>query len=153
LLGFIGDSDISCCMQEKVANGETSFIDPRYYSRSFGENSLVDIILACWVFNPDERIGINELQEMLEEAVALDEHFAKSNYTGWHHDQPTGRDSNNGYSEVEGNQNDSDSEETFEEEDHYDESDSDNESIPWRKTIAKKTFRSTQMWEPRGIIN
>jgi hypothetical protein len=155
MLVFIVDSDISCRIQEKVADGETSAIDQRFYSRSFGENSLIDIILKCWVFNPDERIGINELQELLEEAVAVDEHLAKNNYAGWYYEQPTDWDSNsNRYPEEEGNHEDShsDSESTSEEEAHHDGSPKDKTRVPWMKTIEEKAPTTTKRVPRRNAM-
>lgn len=56
----------------KIAGGETAFIDPRYRERSFAESKLVEVIERCYAFNPDERADINEIQQMLEEAIAED---------------------------------------------------------------------------------
>lgn len=59
--------------QRKIAAGSVAKIDPRFYNRSFAEGKLIQVIKRCYVHNPDERADINELQRMLEAAIAEDE--------------------------------------------------------------------------------
>jgi hypothetical protein len=56
-------------VQAKLKANQTAFIDPRYRNRSFGESKLVEIIERCWVFNPDKRIDIFELVQVLREVI------------------------------------------------------------------------------------
>jgi serine/threonine protein kinase len=48
---------------------KTAYIDPRWKDQSFPERKLAEIIPRCWIFNPDERITINELVAFLKDAV------------------------------------------------------------------------------------
>lgn len=52
-------------------------IDPRYVDRSFAEAKLIEIIERCFAYNPEDRIDINELRDMLVEAIAEDEQLQK----------------------------------------------------------------------------
>lgn len=54
-------------MHLKVANGETSFIDPRYKTRSSIEGNLVKVLEKCWEFNVDDRVDIFEVVAFLNE--------------------------------------------------------------------------------------
>lgn len=58
-------------VQAKVKDKQTAFIDPRYKDRSFGEAKLAEIIPLCWAFDPDKRIDIFQLVELLRAAVKL----------------------------------------------------------------------------------
>lgn len=55
--------------QERVANGEKPFIDPRYKERSLAEAKLVEIIEKCHEYYPEDRPSIFELVEVLWEAL------------------------------------------------------------------------------------
>jgi hypothetical protein len=63
----------------KIINGETAFIDPRFQDRSFGDARLAEIIPLCWKHDPDERIDIFGLVELLRAAVhENDQHIEES---------------------------------------------------------------------------
>jgi hypothetical protein len=53
---------------KKIKNGETAVVDPRFHNRSFAEGKLAEIIPLCWEFDPDKRIDIFHLVELLREA-------------------------------------------------------------------------------------
>jgi len=55
-----------------LSRGETAFVDPRFRDRSPGERVLADLIPRCWDHNPDNRVGIVEMVEILEAAVLDD---------------------------------------------------------------------------------
>lgn len=59
--------------QQKLKDGVTAKIDPRFYDKSFAERKLIEVIKRCYVYDPDERADINEIQHMLEVAIAEDE--------------------------------------------------------------------------------
>jgi hypothetical protein len=59
--------------QERIMNGQKPPIDPRYRQRSFAERTIVDIIERCWIYNPDERIDIFEVVQILRDAVKREE--------------------------------------------------------------------------------
>ena len=65
------DDDIDA-VKNHIMDGDTSFIDPRFRDRSFGERVLSELIPLCWKYNPDERIDIFELVSRLREAVEKD---------------------------------------------------------------------------------
>ena len=46
-------------------DGQTAFIDPRFHLRGYAESALADIIPLCWMLDPDERIDIFELTQLL----------------------------------------------------------------------------------------
>jgi Uma2 family endonuclease len=46
-------------------NGMTAFIDPRYKQRSFAESKLAEIIPQCWIYDPNQRIDIFQLVNLL----------------------------------------------------------------------------------------
>jgi hypothetical protein len=56
-------------VQARLMANQTAFIDPRYRNRSFAESKLVEIIEQCWTFDPNERIDIFELVELLRNLV------------------------------------------------------------------------------------
>lgn len=56
-------------VHEKSIAGELPFVDERYYNRSYAERKLVEIMLRCWVYDPDKRVDIFEVVEFLREAV------------------------------------------------------------------------------------
>lgn len=53
----------------RIQEGEIPDIDDRIKRRSFAERKLAEIARRCFTFNPDERITINELVQLLREAV------------------------------------------------------------------------------------
>jgi hypothetical protein len=56
-------------IKKRVADGETAFIDPRFQERSFGDARLAEIIPLCWKKNPNERIDVFGLVDLLRTAV------------------------------------------------------------------------------------
>jgi hypothetical protein len=56
-------------VQRKLKQGITADIDPRYKARSFADGVLADIIPQCWIYDPNERIDIFHLVELLRQAV------------------------------------------------------------------------------------
>ena len=62
--------------QKKVVLGETAVIDPRFVN-DFGLGKLVEVIERCFVYNPDKRADINEIKQMLEQAIADTEQYEK----------------------------------------------------------------------------
>lgn len=54
---------------KKVAANQTAFIDPRYKDRSFADAKLAEIIPMCWSYDPNDRIDIFRLVELLRTAV------------------------------------------------------------------------------------
>ena len=59
--------------QALIKSGEVASIDPRWVDHSFAEAKLAEVIERCFVYEPDKRADINELQQMLEAAIAEDE--------------------------------------------------------------------------------
>ena len=55
--------------QQRLINGEMSFIDKRYIRRSFEEGKLVEIIKRCWQTDPDNRPSIFEIMALLRKAI------------------------------------------------------------------------------------
>ena len=62
---YIKDDNI---IKKKIKDGEIGFIDPRYQNRSFTEGELANIIKLCWTYNPDDRIDIFQLAQLLRAA-------------------------------------------------------------------------------------
>lgn len=64
-------------VQSKLLAGNTSFIDERYQSRSYGEEKMVQLIDMCWKYKPEDRPDIFEIVEFLrivyEKVQAKDE--------------------------------------------------------------------------------
>jgi serine/threonine protein kinase len=59
-------------VQDKILSREKPFIDPQYYStKSYSEQQLVEIIEACWTFDPSQRIDIFEVVSRLRHAVLV----------------------------------------------------------------------------------
>jgi serine/threonine protein kinase len=69
---FYDANDIET-VQQKVIDGETPLIDPRYRGRSYAEGKLVEIIERCWEYYPDKRIDMFRVADFLREAVAENE--------------------------------------------------------------------------------
>ncbi len=53
-------------IKKKILNGEKTVIDPVYQTRSYIEQSLVEIIEKCWTFDPNERPSIFEIIDDLK---------------------------------------------------------------------------------------
>ena len=49
--------------------GEKPYIDPRYKTRSPGEDLFVDIVIKCFEFVPSKRISVFEIVDMLRKAI------------------------------------------------------------------------------------
>lgn len=52
-------------MQKKLIDGDTSYIDDRYRTRSFIEGKLVEAVDMCWKFDPKERVDVFTLVQFL----------------------------------------------------------------------------------------
>jgi len=52
-------------LKNKIMDGQTAFIDPRFLDRSFGDRVLAEIIPLCWKFNADDRIDIFQIVDSL----------------------------------------------------------------------------------------
>jgi len=70
-----------CHAQSKLIDRNTSYIDPRYEARSYGEKKLVEIIRLCWEYDPDNRIDIFSIVKMLEEIVRENERIEREETT------------------------------------------------------------------------
>ena len=57
-------------VRARVKRGETPYVDPRWRTRSSGENALVEIMEQCWARNPQDRPSIGDLVLQLREAVS-----------------------------------------------------------------------------------
>ena len=55
--------------QKKIIGGKTAYLDPRYARRSFAEGKLVEVMLRCWEYEPEDRIDIFEVVDILRKAV------------------------------------------------------------------------------------
>jgi hypothetical protein len=56
--------------QQKLIDGKTAYIDPRYKKRSYAEQQLVKALEQCWEYKPDDRPSIFELVDQLRKAVS-----------------------------------------------------------------------------------
>lgn len=59
------------CMlhQKQIIDGKQPYVDPRYAKRSFAESKLVEVMMRCWEYKPEQRIDIFEVIEILRLAV------------------------------------------------------------------------------------
>jgi hypothetical protein len=68
--------------QDRLLDGETAYLDPRYRTRSVAERTLTEVIDRCFVFNPDDRADIFEivakLRAGLQEALQVQEEEEKT---------------------------------------------------------------------------
>lgn len=55
-------------IQRELVDGKTAFIDPRFHDRSYAESILANITLLCWEYDPEKRIDIFKLVDLLREA-------------------------------------------------------------------------------------
>lgn len=70
---FDGDDEEE--VQKKIKNGEKPFVDPRYKTRSYAEGKFVEVMEACWAFNPDDRPDLQSVITQLKAAADyLDKH-------------------------------------------------------------------------------
>jgi serine/threonine protein kinase len=65
-------------IQHKLINRERAYIDPRYSSRSYAENKLVEVMEHTWEFNPNDRISIFHVVKALRKAVRANKTFSKA---------------------------------------------------------------------------
>jgi serine/threonine protein kinase len=65
-------------IQRKLLNHERAYIDPRYRSRSYAENKLVEVMEQTWEFNPKDRISIFKVVEALRKAVRANKVLSKA---------------------------------------------------------------------------
>jgi hypothetical protein len=63
------DTDDDSVVQEKVIDGNTAYVDPRWKGRSYEEHKLVELLPKCWATDPDERISIFDAVDYLRKAV------------------------------------------------------------------------------------
>lgn len=63
------DVDDDGIVHERMINGTTAYVDPRYANRSVAERKLVELIERCWIYDVDERISIFDAVEFLRDAV------------------------------------------------------------------------------------
>lgn len=64
-------------IQKLVKEGQTAVIDPRFVESSFAESKLIEVIQRCFVYDPDFRADINEIWQMLKDAIAENEQYEK----------------------------------------------------------------------------
>jgi serine/threonine protein kinase len=64
------DVNSSSEVKKKLKKGKTPDIDPRYRHRSVAEGKLVEAIERCWEYDPEKRIDIFGLVQILREGVA-----------------------------------------------------------------------------------
>lgn len=71
LTGLLPFYDIksTTTVRQKIKEGITPPIDPRYRKRSFGEQKLVEAIEKCWVADRRRRSDIYAVVEILREAA------------------------------------------------------------------------------------
>lgn len=62
------DEEHAAEAQEKLKKGERPYLDPRYRGRSYEEDVLIDIMDACWAYNPDDRPHMTEVARILRSA-------------------------------------------------------------------------------------
>eukprot|EP00546_Thalassionema_frauenfeldii_P013696 CAMPEP_0178920390 /NCGR_PEP_ID=MMETSP0786-20121207/14979_1 /TAXON_ID=186022 /ORGANISM="Thalassionema frauenfeldii, Strain CCMP 1798" /LENGTH=503 /DNA_ID=CAMNT_0020594453 /DNA_START=77 /DNA_END=1588 /DNA_ORIENTATION=+ len=63
------ENDDDTLVHSRLIAGNTSFIDERYQSRSYGEGKMVQLIEMCWKYKPEERPDIFEIVEFLRIVV------------------------------------------------------------------------------------
>jgi serine/threonine protein kinase len=66
-------------VQQKVADGEKPFVDPRYRSRSFAEGQLIEIMELCWTYDADDRPDVFEIARRLRAAYQINQHRQAEN--------------------------------------------------------------------------
>lgn len=64
------DNEDDSVVQNKVSAGEQPYIDPRYQNRSYEEQHLVEIMKQGWEHDPNNRISIFDLVQLLRKAVS-----------------------------------------------------------------------------------
>jgi hypothetical protein len=58
-------------VRDKILSREKPFIDLQYSTSSYAERQLVEIMQACWTFDPSQRIDIFEVVSRLRHAVLV----------------------------------------------------------------------------------
>jgi Protein tyrosine and serine/threonine kinase len=61
------DNDNDDEVQKFVIDGKRAFVDPRWKERSYIESKLVDVMEQCWEHNPNNRIDIFTVIQLLQE--------------------------------------------------------------------------------------
>jgi serine/threonine protein kinase len=74
---FYGYTSYSA-IQRKLLRHERAYIDPRYSSRSYAESKLVEVMEQTWEFNPDDRISIFKVVDVLRKAVTANKVLSKA---------------------------------------------------------------------------
>ena len=65
-------------IQRKLLRHERAYIDPRYRSRSSVENKLVEVMEQTWEFDPNDRISIFKVVQVLREKVTANRALSKA---------------------------------------------------------------------------
>jgi serine/threonine protein kinase len=65
-------------IQRQLLKGERAYIDPRYLSRSYAENKLVEVMEKTWEFSPNDRISIFQVVKALRKAVKDNKTLSKA---------------------------------------------------------------------------
>jgi Protein tyrosine and serine/threonine kinase len=61
------DNDNDDEVQKFVIDGKRAFVDSRWKERSYIESKLVDVMEQCWEHNPNNRIDIFTVIQLLQE--------------------------------------------------------------------------------------
>ncbi|KAG7337705.1 serine/threonine kinase [Nitzschia inconspicua] len=61
------DNDNDDEVQKLVIDGKRAFVDPRWKDRSYIESQLVDVMERCWEHDPNKRIDIFTVVQLLRE--------------------------------------------------------------------------------------
>jgi hypothetical protein len=69
LWGFY-DLDDDESTQDALIAGKLPYVDPRWKEMSYIERRLVELMLKCWEFDPDDRVDIFYAVEFLKETVS-----------------------------------------------------------------------------------
>jgi serine/threonine protein kinase len=56
-------------VQHRVIDGVKPYVDPRYRNRSIAEGVLVQMMEACWAYDPADRPTINQIVGTLQKTV------------------------------------------------------------------------------------
>jgi hypothetical protein len=60
------DNDNDDEVQQLVIDGKRAFVDPRWKERSVIESKLVDVMEQCWEHDPEKRIDIFTVIQLLQ---------------------------------------------------------------------------------------
>jgi hypothetical protein len=56
-------------LRKRVMKGEWPYVDPRYRTRSYIENRLVEVMEKTWAYYPQDRASIFEVVQHLQETA------------------------------------------------------------------------------------